>query len=277
MFYAAHKHSLISPPCMMPRRASPSRASVLYTRNHARQCAIRTANARINSRAAKMARHSHMPEMTLGLARGFFVRVGCREMEVERSLAGRACTGVEDGLGVIWPSGSLGWRWFSSSWMYSPWLSGSDGKSRLATPVASISLPDLRGGVGGRMRHSTLSFPASTASSHLGNGGSQGFLPGSLPSTLPFPFPSTLRINNLVAVVGWIWISSDPVSLVPAPLPAPSVASPRPCGCALRDVAAVLRCRMLRRKGDVRSCSEDRFSARVERDSKDVVRVGMEG
>jgi hypothetical protein len=35
--HVAHKHSLISPPCMMPRRASPNLASVLYTRNHARQ------------------------------------------------------------------------------------------------------------------------------------------------------------------------------------------------------------------------------------------------
>lgn len=39
------RHNFISPPLSSPARASPRRASVLYTRNQARQCAVRIAKA----------------------------------------------------------------------------------------------------------------------------------------------------------------------------------------------------------------------------------------
>jgi hypothetical protein len=41
------RHSFISPPLNSPLRTSPSRASVLYTRNQAKQCEIRMAKAKM--------------------------------------------------------------------------------------------------------------------------------------------------------------------------------------------------------------------------------------
>lgn len=174
----------------MPRRASPSLASVLYTRNHARQCAMRMANMKRNSRNPRIPRQSHTPDITLS----FFP---CRFFALGESVVVRAtdsgtgsCVGGDTDTGTVWFSASLDRRGGCSSSICPPLSLLSAGNSLLATPFASISLPDLRGGVGGIMRHVPLSLMPSFVSTRLGNGGSQGFLPGSFPSALSFPFPS---------------------------------------------------------------------------------------
>jgi hypothetical protein len=60
----AQRHNLISPPCTTPLLASPNLASILYTINHAKQCAISTANNRTRNKPPRIARTGHTTDIT---------------------------------------------------------------------------------------------------------------------------------------------------------------------------------------------------------------------
>jgi hypothetical protein len=60
----AQRHRRISPPWTSPLRASPNRASVLYTMNHARQCAMRIVNKRTRNIPARTAMVVHRIDTT---------------------------------------------------------------------------------------------------------------------------------------------------------------------------------------------------------------------
>jgi hypothetical protein len=147
--FRTQRHSLISPPCTKPRRASPKRASVLYTINHARQCAIRMAKPRMRSMADSIARRSHrtdmvdlLPFFSFGLfAAGAVARSSPTTSSSFTSACASSCTSPPSSSVLL---DALGGR--TSHSLLVAWRCGKGGSHGLRVDAAIVSLsPPLVG------------------------------------------------------------------------------------------------------------------------------------